>query len=107
MAEFEIPSDYADYKASVLSDLDDDSMGVYEVWWEANARYPDWPVSQRLALAEHLVTELLSDDRAEMFVGRWIGPDHERTRVEDPLAALRDWACWVPQDDHVHWLHLP
>jgi hypothetical protein len=107
VADFEVPSDYAAFKASVLSDLDDDSMGVYEAWWEANTRYPDWPVSRRLALAEHLVTELVLEGRAEMFVGRWIGPDHERTRVDDPIAALKEWACWVPQEDRVIWLHLP
>lgn len=62
---------------------------------------------QRLALAEHLVTKFVRDRRAVMFVGRWIGPDRERTRVHDPVETLREWVCWVPQDDRVLWLYLP
>jgi hypothetical protein len=104
--DFDAPTDYPAFKASVLSALEDDSVGVYELWWEANGRYPDWPVSKRLAVAEYLASDLLSEG-AEMFEGPWIGPDHERSRIEDSAAALRDWACWVPQDNRATWLLVP
>lgn len=89
-------ADYQDFKAEVLADQDRDSQGVYEVWWSANARYPDLALSARLAIAESVVGDLLSEGRITLVRGEWIGPDHEREQVPEPEVALRNWATWVP-----------
>jgi hypothetical protein len=52
----ELPPDYDDFKAEVLADQETDSQGVYEIWWSANSRYPNLPLSTRLAVAESVVT---------------------------------------------------
>lgn len=101
----ELPADYDDFKADVLSDQQRDSQGVYEVWWSANSRYPGLPASTRLAIAESVVRELLSEGRVTLVRGEWIGPDHEREPVQDPAAALRDWATWtLPEGKPVVWM---
>ena len=101
-----MPPDYATFKAEVESDQGDDNQGVYEVWWAANSRYPDLSLSSRLAIAESVMRDLLSDGRVVLVKAPWIGPDHERTVIADPDATLRDWATWVPQpDEHgVVWM---
>lgn len=91
------PTDYDDFKAEILADQETDEQGVYEVWWAANGRYPDLPLSSRLAVAESVVRELLRDGRILLVRGEWIGPRHDREAVLDTEAALRDWSTWVPQ----------
>ena len=54
------PDDYAAFRALVLFDAQQDWLGLYEVWWEANSRYPTLPVSKRLAFAEGVVSDLLA-----------------------------------------------
>lgn len=93
----EMPPDYDAFKAEVISDQAVDSQGVYEVWWQANTRYPNQPLSARLAIAESAVRDLLREGRITLVRGEWIGPDHAREPVTDLEAALRDWATWVPQ----------
>jgi hypothetical protein len=101
----DLPSDYNDFKAEVLADQEMDSQGVYEVWWSANARYPELPLSTRLAIAESVVSDLLREERIALVRGEWIGPDHERAAVADAKAALRDWGTWVPQQgEPVVWM---
>ena len=41
----ELPEDYHDFKASVVSDMGQDTQGAYEVWWAANGWYPALPPS--------------------------------------------------------------
>jgi hypothetical protein len=91
----DLPSDYNDFKAEVLADQDEDSQGVYEVWWSANSRYPELPLSTRLAIAESVVSDLLRERRITLVLGEWMGPDQERDSVAAEAAALRDWATWV------------
>lgn len=100
-----MPPDYAAFKAEVVSDQERDSQSVYEVWWAANSRYPNLSLSNRLAIAESVVRDLLSDGRVVLVRGPWIGPDQEREAVADPVGALLDWATWVPQPDQpVVWM---
>jgi hypothetical protein len=92
----DLPPDYDDFKAEVLSDQESDDQGVYEVWWSANSRYPDLPLSTRLAIAESVVADLLRDGRVTLVRGEWIGPDHEREPVPNPGDALREATTWQP-----------
>ena len=103
--EIELPADYDDFKAEVLADQEEDCQGVYEVWWSANSRWPDLPLSTRLAVAESVVGDLLSDGRVALVRGEWIGPEHEREPVSDPDAVLRNWATWaLPPGEPVVWM---
>lgn len=101
----EMPSDYAAFKVDVLADQERDSQGVYEVLWAANSRWPDLPVSTRLAIAERVVSDLLHEGRVRLVRGKWIGPEFDREPVSDPGAVLRDWATWaLPPDEPVVWM---
>jgi hypothetical protein len=101
----ELPADYDSFKRSVLDDQQDDDQGVYEVLWAANTRYPDLALSSRLAIAESVVSEFLSEGLVRLVRGEWTGPDSERDLVEDPSAALFDWATWtLPSGEPVVWM---
>lgn len=93
----ELPPDYEAFKSDVVSDQRDDEQGVYEVWWQANSRYPDLPLSARLAIAEAIVIDLVREGRVLLVSGEWIAPDSERAPVPEPEEALRAFATWVPQ----------
>lgn len=97
---------YDAFKAFVLLDVHDDRLGVYEVWWEANMRYPEAPVSSRLAVAEAIVTDLLATSAVRLVAGPWVGADQECEQVADPAAVLREGATWVPRVERVVWIDL-
>lgn len=101
----ELPDDFETFKSSIF-ETSADPLGVYEVWAAANCDYPNLPVSQRLAIAEKVVSDLLAEGRATLVRGKWIGRGHEHESVPDPAATLHDWATWVPQpdDETVVWL---
>jgi hypothetical protein len=101
----ELPDDYENFKASIF-DTSADPLGVYEVLTAANRDYPSLPLSQRLAVAETVVSDLLAEGRVALVRGKWIGPEHHHEVVPDPVAALREWATWAPQpeDETVVWL---
>jgi hypothetical protein len=98
--------EYKRFRDEILGDFEDDALGVYEVWWTANTRFPERSLSDRLALAESIVSELVSHGTACLYRGRWIGPTHERQAVPESEVGtvLLDWATWVPQEDHVVWM---
>lgn len=101
----DMPADYAEFKVDVLTDQERDSQGVYEVLWSADSRWPDLPVSTRLALAERVVSDLLHEGRVTLVRGKWIGPEFDRQPVLDPEAVLRDWATWaLAPDEPVVWM---
>jgi cobalamin biosynthesis Mg chelatase CobN len=86
----------------VLSTAADDLLGVYEVWWQANAWYPAWPLSRRLQLAEATVTALVRDRRVRLCRGNWETAADNAVPIEETDAVLRDWATWaIPDGPHV------
>jgi hypothetical protein len=98
--------EYESFRLEILGDFEDDPLGVYEVWWTANTRFPTRPVSERLALSEAIVADLITSGSARLWRGRWIGPSHEGQAVTegDVGAVLLAWGTWVPQDDDVIWM---
>jgi hypothetical protein len=101
----DLPPDYDEFKAEVFADQGRDAQGVYEVWWLANTRYPDLAASSRLAIAESVVRDLVSERRIALVRSDWIGADHDRGVVLDPQAALLAWDTWVPQPgEAVTWM---
>ena len=91
-----------DFLVTVLSDAADDLSGVYEVWWQANAWYPGWSLSQRLRLAEDTVARLISDGLVRLYRGDWETAGAHVVPVEETEAVLRDWKTWtIPDGPHV------
>jgi hypothetical protein len=102
------PDRYDDFKAAVVSDQSADDQGVYEVWWHANALYPDEPLSARLAIAEAVVLDLWREGRVALVARPWGGPEGEGEPITEVESVLRDWATWVPQADKpVVWIVSP
>lgn len=78
------------------------------MWWNANTRYPDQPLSTRLAIAEAVVRDLLREGRIALVRSKWIGRDQAHEAVLDEDMVLRDWATWVPQPDGtLVWMTSP
>jgi hypothetical protein len=101
----ELPPDYEALKAQVISNQEAHDQCVYEVWWAADSRYPELPLSARLAIGEAVVSDLLREGRVTLVRGEWTGPRHEREAVADEQAALLGWATWVPQPgEPVTWM---
>jgi hypothetical protein len=98
--------EYQRFREELLADLDGDWLGVYEVWWTANTRFPERSLSDRLALAEALVADLVRDGTVRLYRGEWIGPAHERQALPDGEvdSILGEWATWVPQQANVVWM---
>jgi hypothetical protein len=91
-----------DFLSEVLSSAADDLLGVYEVWWQANAWYPAWPLSRRLQLAESTVTALVRDGLVRLCRGSWETAADNAVPIEETDAVLRDWATWaIPDRPHV------
>jgi hypothetical protein len=92
--------DYAAMREVTLHEATVMKVGVYETWWDANARNPGWPLSRRLELAERLVQDLIANEPVRFYRGGWTGP--EGGDPIDPAELpelLRRWDTWVPQED--------
>lgn len=91
-----LPEDYADYRHGVVFKAMHTPVGVFEAWAMANFRYPGWPLSKRLELAEHVIQDIATHELAHVYWGSWIEP----TQME-PIASaalpevLRTWDVWV------------
>lgn len=104
MGDPSLPHDYQAFKNAILADAYDDWLGVYEVWWSANSRYPTAALSQRLAVAERVVAELLAEDRIRLYRGSIKGPSGDEITGPDATALLLDPMTWVPDSEAVLWL---
>jgi hypothetical protein len=94
------PDDYAAMREVTVHEATVMKVGVYETWWDANARHPDWPLSRRLGLAERLVADLIANEPVEFFRGGWTGPDDGDPLNTDELPeVLRRWDTWIPHED--------
>src|SRR4051794_40772586 len=89
---------FEDFKLAVVSDTLDDWLGVYEVWWQANGWYPDLPVSERLAIAERAVSELLSQRLVTLYISRTPGLEKTAVTPSQEHDVLRAWDTWAVPD---------
>lgn len=91
-----------DFRFRVLSDASDDLSGVYEAWWQANALYPEWPLSRRLQLAEDAVARLVRDGLVRLYQGDWKTAGSHPVSLDETEAVLRAWDTWaIPDGPHV------
>jgi hypothetical protein len=83
---------FGEFKRELLFDANMDVTGVYEAWWRANSVFPHHPLSQRLAMAEQALRELLAEGLVILT---------EDTKGQRPIPrdrhdeCLRSWDTWV------------
>ena len=86
----------AAFKDVVQAQCEVNRLAIHQVLWLANSRHPEWRVSERLALAERAVWELLHEGRVRMVrgVAGDDGPADVDAEKEDWARALLAWASW-------------
>jgi hypothetical protein len=77
------------FKDAVLSQCGSGRIGIHQVVWLANSEYPGVRVSERLALAEQAIWELLHQRRLQLLTSAGIVPDSEWE------ATLLSWETWA------------
>lgn len=85
----------------ILSSATEDYLGLYEVVWEINARYPETEVRQRHPAAKWVVESLLSRGWVELYECRdYIKAvsEFEKVPPEKWSNVLETTANWEP-----HW----
>ncbi|HEY5316472.1 MAG TPA: hypothetical protein VIJ20_00725 [Solirubrobacteraceae bacterium] len=84
------------FKEVVLAQCATDRLAIHQVLWLTNSRHPEWRVSERLALAERAVWELLHEGRLKMLrrVSGDGGPTYAVADREQWQPALLAWATW-------------
>ena len=91
------PSDsLATFKDVVHAQCSSAPLAVHQALWLANSRHPGWRVSERLALAERAVWELLHEGRVRMVrrVTGDDGPSDVAAGQDEWGPALLTWASW-------------
>jgi len=84
------------FKDVVLAQCEVNRLAIHQVLWLANSRHPEWRVSERVALAERGVWELLHEGRLTM-VRRLSGDDGPRevdAEKDEWGRVLLAWASW-------------
>jgi hypothetical protein len=92
----EASGEVAAFKEVLGAQCATDRLAIHQVMWLANSRHPEWRVSDRLALAERAVWELLHEGRLVML-GRVAGEDGPEYPVAERAEwepALLAWATW-------------
>jgi hypothetical protein len=71
-------------------------MAIHQLLWLANSRHPDWRVSERVALAERALWELLHEGRVKMLrrLAGDDGPAYVETEQAEWATALLAWSSW-------------
>jgi hypothetical protein len=86
----------AAFKEVLQAQCEANRLAIYQVLWLANSRHPEWRVSERLALAERALWELLHEGRVTMVrrVAGDDGPSHVHTEKEEWGRVLLAWSSW-------------
>ncbi|HWC86533.1 MAG TPA: hypothetical protein VG388_08340 [Solirubrobacteraceae bacterium] len=78
----------ATFKDVVWAQCASDRLAIHQVMWLANSRHPEWRVSERVALAERAVWELLHEGRLTLL--------RRAAAAEGPEFTLADRSQWEP-----------
>lgn len=90
----ELPPHYEAFKAQVISDQEAGDQGVCEVWWAANSRFRELPLSTRLAIAEAEVSDLLRERRVSLVRG-----EGSARGMNAKLWQMSRLRCWTRPGD--------
>ncbi|MDQ6776827.1 MAG: hypothetical protein M3071_11580 [Actinomycetota bacterium] len=84
------------FKDVVKAQCATDRLAIHQVMWLANSRHPEWRVSDRLALAERAVWELLHEGRLIMVwrVAGAAGSEYPAAERSEWQPTLLAWATW-------------
>jgi hypothetical protein len=84
------------FKEVVRMQCATDRLAIHQVMWLANSRHPEWRVSERLALAEKAVWELLHEGRLIMLrrVAVKSGSEYPPVDRTQWQRVLLSWATW-------------
>jgi hypothetical protein len=90
------PGVAATFKGEVRAQCATNRLAVNQVMGLANSRHPEWRVSERLALAEQAVWELLHEGRLTMLrrIPGDAEPDYTPADRSEWQPALLAWATW-------------
>ncbi|HWF50979.1 MAG TPA: hypothetical protein VG294_10100 [Solirubrobacteraceae bacterium] len=84
------------FKDVILAQCATDRLAIHQVMWLAHSRHPEWRVSERLALVESAVWELLHEGRLTMLKrdpGE-DGPEYAPAERSQWQPVLLSWATW-------------
>jgi hypothetical protein len=89
------------FKEVVRAQCATDRLAIHQVMWLANSRHPEWRVSDRLALAERAVWELLHEGRLIMLrrTAAEGGPTYPAAERGEWQPALLAWKTWSDSAD--------
>jgi hypothetical protein len=84
------------FKDVVLAQCATDRLAIHQVMWLSGSRHPEWRVSERLALAESAVWELLHEGRLTMLkrVSGEDGREYVPAERSQWQPVLLSWATW-------------
>ncbi len=85
----------AEFKREVLAQAAMGRIGLHQVVWLANARYPERRVSERMAVAEQAVWELLHERRLRMRAGAGADGEAPVAAQSEWQPTLFSWAAWA------------
>jgi len=85
---------FAAYKRELLFDAADCVNGVYEAWWRANTLFPERALSERLAMAEQAIRELLAEGLI-VLIRDESDPQGSEIPRSDSEEVLRQSGTWV------------
>ena len=87
-----------------LMDANDDIPAVLHIWWAANSTYPELPLSERLALSEQVIRQILDDGLVVLIRRRRIDNEGEEVPPEQWDSLLKRWDTWVaPEGVTLHY----
>ena len=81
------------FKRELLLDAFADVNGVYEAWWRANTLFPERALSERLAMAEQAIRELLAEGLIVLIRDEDDpqGSEIPRSETEEALKRFDTW----------------
>jgi hypothetical protein len=77
-----------------ILDANDDIPPVLHIWWQANSWYPGLAASERLALSEQALRQLLDEKLVVLIRNRTIENPGDEIPSDEYDSVLRRWDTW-------------
>ncbi len=99
----QVSDQHSALRSELLEDATHDYNPLWEAWSAANSRFPTLSLSQRLALAEDVIRDLLANGLIKLYRGPWTGSDKVQVPTEEEDHVLRRWDSWIAGQDPLIW----